>query len=195
VFHRSWRTATAALPLAGVLLAAGIAGPAFTGLGTAQGLAFLAVAVASIGLAVAVLRGARWAVATGAVLLGAQLGAVVGTIWELTGGIAASKADILRQLDVSPIAGLLVNLAYFDRVGGLRWPVRCGPRVGRRAGWVVPAVGAGGRRGGAGGAGHLAGAAVGDPPPHARRRRPRSRLMVESGYWNRPNAWSRSSDG
>jgi hypothetical protein len=135
VFHRSWRTATAALPLAGVLLAAGIAGPAFTGLGTAQGLAFLAVAVASIGLAVAVLRGARWAVATGAVLLGAQLGAVVGTIWELTGGIAASKADILRQLDVSPIAGLLVNLAYFDRVGGLRWPVRCGPRVGRRAGW------------------------------------------------------------
>jgi uncharacterized ion transporter superfamily protein YfcC len=112
VFHRSLRTATAALPLAGVLLAAGIAGPAFTGLGTAQGLAFLAVAVASIGLAVAVLRGARWAVATGAVLLGAQLGAVVGTIRELTGGIAASKADILRQLDVSPIAGRLVNLAY-----------------------------------------------------------------------------------
>jgi hypothetical protein len=32
----------------------------------------------------------------------------MGTHWR----IAASKADILRQLGVSPIAGLLVNLAY-----------------------------------------------------------------------------------
>lgn len=90
-FHRPLRTATAALALAGTLLAAVTAGPAFTRLGTGQGLAFLAVAVAGVGLAVAVLRGARWALAIGAVLLGGQLGAVIGTVWELTGGIAISK--------------------------------------------------------------------------------------------------------
>jgi hypothetical protein len=106
------RIATAALALAGVLLAAGTAGPAFTRLGTAQGLGFLAVAVAGIGLAVAVLRGARWALVTATVAQGGQLAAVVGTIWELTGGIATSKAGMLRRLGISPVAGLLVNLAY-----------------------------------------------------------------------------------
>jgi hypothetical protein len=106
------RTATAALALAGALLAAATAGPAFTRLGTADGLAFLTVAIAATGLAVAVLRGARWALATAAVLLGGQLAAVIGTIWELAGGIAASKAGTLRQLGISPTAGLLINLAY-----------------------------------------------------------------------------------
>jgi hypothetical protein len=111
-FHQPLRTAIAALALAGALLAAATAGPAFTRLGAAHGLAFLAVTVAGIGLAVAVLQGARWALATAAVLLGAQIGAVIGTIWELAGGIAASKAGTLRQLGISPMAGLLINLAY-----------------------------------------------------------------------------------
>jgi pimeloyl-ACP methyl ester carboxylesterase len=111
-FHRPLRTATAALVLAGVLLAAGTAGPAFARLGMAQGLAFLAVAVAGIGLAIAVLRGARWALASVTVALGGQLAAIVGTVWELTSGTAASKAGMLRQLGISPVAGLLVNVAY-----------------------------------------------------------------------------------
>jgi pimeloyl-ACP methyl ester carboxylesterase len=111
-FHRPLRTATAGLVLAGVLLAAGTAGPAFTRLGAAQGLAFLAVAVAGIVLAVAVLRGVRWVLASVTVALGGQLAAVVGTIWELISGIAASKACMIRQLGLPPLAGLLVNLAY-----------------------------------------------------------------------------------
>lgn len=111
-FHRPLRTATAALALTGALLAGVTAGPAFTHLGTSQGLAFLAVTIVGIGLAVAVLRGARWALATSAVLLGGQLGAVIGTAWELTGGIATSKARMLQQLGFSPTAGLLINLVY-----------------------------------------------------------------------------------
>lgn len=111
-FHRPLRTATAALALAGALLAAATAGPAFARLGTGQGLAFLVVAAACIGLAIAVLRGVRWALATGAVLLGGQLGAVIGTAWELIGGIATGKARTLRQLGFSPTAGVLLNLVY-----------------------------------------------------------------------------------
>jgi pimeloyl-ACP methyl ester carboxylesterase len=111
-FHRPLRSATAALALAGALLAAVTCGPAFTRLGTGQGLAFLAVAVAGIGLAVAVLRGARLALATATVLLGGQVGGVIGTAWELTGGIAVSKAHMIRQLGFAPTAGVLINLVY-----------------------------------------------------------------------------------
>lgn len=98
--------------MAGAPLATIAAGLAFIRLGTAQGLAFLAVAVAIIGLAVAVLRGVRWALATSAVLLGGQLGAVIGTVWELTVGIAISKAGALRRLGFSPTSGLLIDLVY-----------------------------------------------------------------------------------
>jgi hypothetical protein len=111
-FHRPLRSASAALALAGALLAAATCGPAFARLGTGQGLAFLAVAVTGIGLAVAVLRGARWALASATVLLGGQVGGVIGTGWELTGGIAISKADMIRQLGFSPTAGVLINLVY-----------------------------------------------------------------------------------
>ncbi len=54
--YRPLPTATAALALAGALLAVATAGPAFTGLGAAHGLAFLAVTVAGIRLAAAVLQ-------------------------------------------------------------------------------------------------------------------------------------------
>jgi hypothetical protein len=76
---------------AGALLATVTCGPAFTRLGAGQGLAFLAVAVTGIGFAVAVLRGARLAMATATVLLGGQLGGVIGTAWEPTGGIAIRR--------------------------------------------------------------------------------------------------------
>lgn len=111
-FHRPLRIATAGLILAGVLLAAGTAGPAFTRLGAVQALAFLSVAVGGSGLAIAVLRGVRWVLASVAVALAGQVAAIVGTIWELTTGIAPSKAGMIRQLGIPPVAGLLVNLAY-----------------------------------------------------------------------------------
>jgi len=111
-FHRPLRIATAALALAGALLAALATGPAFTRLGTGQGLTFLAVAAALIGFAAAVLRGARWALAAGAVVLGGQVAAVIGTVWELVGGIATSKASAIRQLGFAPTAGVLINLVY-----------------------------------------------------------------------------------
>jgi len=111
-FHRPLRAATAALALAGAALAAVTAGPAFAHLGTGQGLGFLAVAATGTGLAIAVLRGVRWALATAAAGLGGQLAAVVGTVWELIGGISAQKARTLHRLGLSPTAGLLVNLVY-----------------------------------------------------------------------------------
>lgn len=111
-FHRPLRAATAALASVGSMLAAATAGPAFAHLGSGPGLAFVAVALAGITLAAAVLRGARWALGVAAVSLGGQLGAVVGTAWELIGGVAASKARELRQLGVSPAVGVLINLVY-----------------------------------------------------------------------------------
>jgi pimeloyl-ACP methyl ester carboxylesterase len=111
-FHRPLRAATAALALTGALLAAITAVPAFARLGTGAGLGFLAVAAAGIGLAIAVRRGARWALAIAAAGLGGQLAAVIGTAWELIGGISAQKAHTLHRLGLSPTVGLLVNLVY-----------------------------------------------------------------------------------
>ena len=111
-FHRPLRIATAALALAGAGLAAVTAGLAFARLGPGQGLAFLGVAVGGVGLAIAVLRGVRWALVIAAAGLGGQLAAVIGTAWELTGGVASGKARTLRQLGFSPTAGVLLNLAY-----------------------------------------------------------------------------------
>lgn len=111
-FHRPLRIATAALALAGAGLAAVTAGLAFARLGPGQGLAFLGVAVGGAGLAIAVLRGVRWALAIVAAGLGGQIAAVIGTAWELIGGIATEKARTLRQLGFSPTAGVLFNLVY-----------------------------------------------------------------------------------
>ena len=111
-FHQPLRAATAALTLTGSALAAGTAGPAFTRLGPGQGLAFGAVAMVTVVLAVQVWRGARWALGLAALGLAGQLAAVAGTLWELSTGIASSKARDLSQLGVSPTMGLLVNLAY-----------------------------------------------------------------------------------
>ena len=111
-FHRPLRIATAGLALTGALLAAIAAGPAFTRLGTGQGLTFLAVAAACIGFAGAVLRGTRWALALSALLLGGQVAAVIGTAWELTAGIDTGKARTIQQLGFAPTAGVLINLVY-----------------------------------------------------------------------------------
>jgi hypothetical protein len=110
-FHRPLRTATATLALAGALLRGGHGRAGLRRLGRGQGLAFPVVAVAGIGLAIAVLRGVRWALATAAGLLGAQLGAVIGTAWELIGDIATGTARTLRQLGFSPTAGVLLKAA------------------------------------------------------------------------------------
>jgi hypothetical protein len=111
-FHRPLRIATVALVLAGAGLAAVTAGLAFARLGPGQGIAFLGVALGGVGLAIAVLRGVRWVLAIVAVGLGGQLAAVIGTAWELNGGVASGKARTLRQLGLSPTVGVLLNLVY-----------------------------------------------------------------------------------
>ena len=83
------------------------------------------------------LHGTRWALATSAILLGGQIAAVIGTIEELALGIAVSKATMLRELGVSPIIGLLINLAYSTTAVALfcwlarRWSTTHRPRPGR----------------------------------------------------------------
>ena len=115
----------------------GTAMAAFIRLGTTQGLVFLVVAAAAIGLAFAVLHGTRWALTTAAILLGGQITAVIGTLAELAVGIAVSKATTLHELGVSPIIGLLVNLAYSTTAVALfcwlarRWSTTRRPRPGR----------------------------------------------------------------
>lgn len=60
----------------------------------------------------AVLRGYRWVLATAVVALGGQVVAVVGTVWELVGGIAEFKAAQLREIGVDPTLGVTINLVY-----------------------------------------------------------------------------------
>ena len=112
VFDRRLRWCAAMLCLCGTGLAAVSVVPAFRRLGTGQGLAFVAVAVLSAALAVAVLRARRWALALSAVGLGGQALAVVGTIAELVAGIDAGKARQVRLLGFDPVTAVTVNLVY-----------------------------------------------------------------------------------
>jgi hypothetical protein len=59
-----------------------------------------------------VLRGKRWVIGLIIVVLAGQLGAIAGTIWELSRGIDARKAGRLRQLGFDPTAGVVINLIY-----------------------------------------------------------------------------------
>ena len=81
-FHRPLRSAAATLAVARALLAAVTLRTCLHLLGTDQ----------------AVLRGASLVLATATVLLGGA----IGTVRELTGGFAVSKAHMIRQLGYSP---------------------------------------------------------------------------------------------
>ena len=111
-FHRGLRAAMAALALAGALLASVSAVPAFARLGTTAGLAFVAVALGGLAVAVGVLRGVGWLLVVLSVASGAQVAAVIGVSIELAVGVNPAKARQIRELGVSPVAGVVINLVY-----------------------------------------------------------------------------------
>lgn len=119
VFNRSVRWCVAGLCLSGAGLAAVSVVPAFRRLGAGQGLAFLAVAVVSAALAVAVLRAWPWALAVCAVGLGGQVAAVIGSVAELVIGVDAGKARQVRLLGFDPVVAVCINLAYSAVAVGL----------------------------------------------------------------------------
>jgi hypothetical protein len=98
------------------LVGTGVAGVsavlALTRLGTWQALVFAVVAVVSAMLGAAVLRAERWALWIITVGSAGQIGAVVGTVWELQTGVEATKAAELRRLGFAPTFGVVINLGY-----------------------------------------------------------------------------------
>lgn len=92
---------------------AGVTAPIATArLGLVSGLAFTAVAVAAVVLAVNTLRGKRWALVLDLVGCGGQIFGVVGTVWELAHPIDTAKSRDLRALGVDPTLAVTVNLVY-----------------------------------------------------------------------------------
>lgn len=112
MFHRPLEIALVALVLAGVAMAATGAIAAFSHHQAGQAPAFVVVAVVLVTAALLIIRGVRWAVAVCFVAMAGQLGAVVGTIWELTHGIAAAKVRQLRGLGFDPTTAVVINLIY-----------------------------------------------------------------------------------
>lgn len=112
VFHRPLRLATVGLCLAGVGLCALAGVLAFARVGPVQGLIFTVVGMVLVAAAVAVARGYRWVLVVAVIVLGGQVGAVAGTAWELTHGVADVKARELRALGFDPRLGVAVNLVY-----------------------------------------------------------------------------------
>jgi hypothetical protein len=112
VLHRPLKIGIVALALTGVALAATGAIAAFSHHQTGHAGAFVVVAVVLATAALLFVRGLRWAVAVWLVALAGQLAAIVGTIWELTHGIATAKAQQLRSLGFDPTTAVIINLMY-----------------------------------------------------------------------------------
>ncbi|GAA5153251.1 hypothetical protein GCM10023321_23230 [Pseudonocardia eucalypti] len=100
------------LMVAGVALALIGATAAFSHLQESDAVAFIAVAVVLAAAAVLVAREVRWVVAVCFVVLAGQLAAIIGTIWELTHGIAEFKEKQLQALGFDPTTSVAINLAY-----------------------------------------------------------------------------------
>jgi hypothetical protein len=111
-FHRPLAISVAGLMLAGVGLAVTSLVLAVAHRATGQAVAYVLVAVGLIGVAVLVLRGTRWVNRAIIVVLAGQIGAIAGTIWELSHGIDARKAGQLHRLGFDPTAGVVINLIY-----------------------------------------------------------------------------------
>ena len=76
-------------------------------------LPFIGVVVGLTGLSIAVLRSHGVALTVSTILLGAQLLGVIGSTWELLGGVTGSmKARELRRLGIDPEFGVALNLVY-----------------------------------------------------------------------------------
>lgn len=85
---------------------------AFVHAGPGQGVTFTLIGVALAAGTVGVLRAVRWVLLVSTVLLGAQLGPVVATAWELGAGVDTTKSHELRQLGFDPTLGVAINLGY-----------------------------------------------------------------------------------
>ncbi len=105
--------------LAGAGLAAVAAVLSFTRVSARDGFVYCAVAVVLSAVAVAVARDVRWVTLVVLATCAGQLGALVGLVLELVSGIAPVKADQLRALGFSPVAGILVNVALSATAFGL----------------------------------------------------------------------------
>jgi hypothetical protein len=112
VFHRPLKISVVVLVLAGVAMAMTGAIAALSHQQSFDAAVFVAVAVVLAALAILIVRGVRWVIALCFVVLAGQLGAIVGTIWELTHGIAAVKARRLQRLGFDPTTSVVINLIY-----------------------------------------------------------------------------------
>jgi hypothetical protein len=110
--HPPLRGCLAGLWLAGAVIAGFTAVRAALRLGIGSGAVFAVVALALTGLAVGVLRAARWALMVSLFLAGAQLVGVVGAAWELWRGGETTKTRQLQALDVDATVGITLNLVY-----------------------------------------------------------------------------------
>jgi hypothetical protein len=112
VFHRPLAVSVAGLLVAGVGLAVTALVLAVVHRETGQAVVYIAVAIGLTGVAVMVLRGVRWVIRVVIVVLAGQLVAIAGTTWELSDGVDARKAGLLRRLGFDPTAGVVINLIY-----------------------------------------------------------------------------------
>jgi hypothetical protein len=112
VFHRPLKISVVVLVLAGVAMAMIGAIAALSHQQSFDAAGFVAVSVVLAALAILIVRGVRWVIALCFVVLAGQLGAIVGTIWELTHGIAAVKARQLQGLGFDPTTSVVINLIY-----------------------------------------------------------------------------------
>jgi hypothetical protein len=119
VFHRPLRAVVVGLWLTGALIAGFTAPLAAARLSP---LASLALALPALGLAllaVATFRGVGWALVLSLVLLGAQVVGVVGSAWELSHRVDASKASEFHALGFDPTFAVGLKLLYSAVAAGL----------------------------------------------------------------------------
>ncbi len=98
VFLRPLKVGVVVLLLAGVVMAATGAVAALAHGQSGQVWPFLAVGVVLAGAAGLVVRGVRWVVVVCFVVFAAQVGAIVGTVAELSFGVAEVRQRQLRSL-------------------------------------------------------------------------------------------------
>ena len=112
VFHRRLKISVVLLVLVGVAMAMTGAIAALAHQQSVNAAVFVAVAMILAAVALLIVRGVRWVIAVCFVVLAGQLVAIVGTMWELTHGIAAVKARQLQGLGFDPTTSVVINLIY-----------------------------------------------------------------------------------
>jgi hypothetical protein len=98
--------------MAGVGLAVAGAIGAFAHDRVGDAAVFVAVGTVIGAVALLVRRGVRWATILCLAAFAGQLGAVIGTGWELTHTVADVKAGQLRAIGFDPVTAVTINLVY-----------------------------------------------------------------------------------